>query len=498
MRRRLVILAPLALGVLPYLPVLARGYFQADDFAFVRLFHALSPGEFGRLFYSDPTPAIWGESLRELRPFVSLAYRLDFAVWGLNAFGFHLTNVLLHVLNCWLVLLLARRMLPPVAGASWLATALFAVAPCHAEAVSWINGRTDLVAAGFYLGSCLLFVLFSMGGNAGHYGASLACFAAGLFAKESLFTLPLLLTVYCMLYRPRPRLVMLAPFWILVGGSMLLRRLLFGGVLGPHTTTLPEFLSRQRFYLESLLFPAQEWLLVSRVALVLLMAAGTAFAWRYRRSLFFVGPLWYLVTAVPLIVTYRSTRHLYIASAGISMGLGLMVAALPRARAAVACFWLAVYGVAVADLARQWGDAGAMSRKLLEGIETLSVQIPPGSTVLLPGAGYWPAYVWEWAVPHTLEPPFSGLYSRFRFVEHPELSCCPGWEKARQPALAAAMSAGAFLIRWDAARGEPVVEGVSAERLRGLWETTAGGGFGSSPLTVEQGRRFLGRLRDPP
>ncbi len=496
MKRLWVGLAPLALGILPYVPVLAEGYFQADDFAFVRLFHDLSPQGFLRLFAADPTPLVWGEALRELRPFVYLSYRVDFGVWGLNAFGFHLTNVLIHALNCWLVLLLARRVLPPAPGAAWLAAAFFGVAPCHVVAVSWINGRTDLISASFFLGTVVLFARFCQGGGAGSYAASLACFGAGLFAKESMLSLPLVLALYWLCYRPGRRLAYLAPYAALLGGSLLLRRLLFGGILGPHVSTVGELVLRQRFYFESLLFPPQGWLPV-RAALLALLVAGIVAAWPHRRALLFVGPLWYIPAVLPLLVTYASTKHLYIASAGFSMGLGLVVAALPRARAVVACFWLAIYGIALAGLAREWATAGSMSRRLKEGLETLSTRIPPGSTVLLPGVGYWPCYVWDWAVPHALEPPFSELYSRFRWVEHPELYCCPDWDESRQPSLAAAMTTGALVVRWDPERGEPVLEAVSAQRLRSLWNDAVGDPFGARPLTREQGMKFLGRLRDP-
>ena len=40
------------------------------------------------------------------RPLVTLSYFIDYAIWGLNAFGFHLTNLLIHTLNTFIVYLL--------------------------------------------------------------------------------------------------------------------------------------------------------------------------------------------------------------------------------------------------------------------------------------------------------------------------------------------------------------------------------------------------------
>ena len=329
------------------------------------------------------------------------------------------------------------------------------------------------------------------------YAASVACFAAGLYAKETILSLPLLQALYWLWRRPPRRLACLGPFLALAGGSLLLRSLLFGGLLGPHAHPGLEFLSRQRFYLESLFLPSQDWPYL-RAALLLLLGAGIEAAWRHWRALLFVGPLWYIAAVVPLLATYPASRHLYIASAGVSLGLGLTIAAAGRARAAVACFWLAVWGVSLGLWTRHWAAAGTMSRKLAEGVETLSAQIPPGSTVLLPGVGFGPAYVWEWAVPYALQPPFSQLHSRYRFIENPEWYCCLDWERIRQPALTAALTSGSFVIRWDQTRSELVLEAVSAQRLQTLWGQAAGQPFGAGPLTREQGLKFLGRLRHPP
>jgi len=100
------------------------------------------------------------------RPLSNLSLRLDRTVWGLDASGFHLTNVVLHGLVAALVAVLADRLwgdavrrtgadpLPRWAPGG-LAAAVFLVLPSHAEAVAWVGGRGDLLVALAALGSLL-------------------------------------------------------------------------------------------------------------------------------------------------------------------------------------------------------------------------------------------------------------------------------------------------------------------------------------------------------
>ena len=103
------------------------------------------------------------EDARELanlyyRPLVTLSYMLDYQLYGSRAGGFHLTNVLLHLLATLLVLLLARRVLGrDQLLAVGVCAAVFALHPSRAEAVSWISGRTDVMMAIFGFTSLLLY-----------------------------------------------------------------------------------------------------------------------------------------------------------------------------------------------------------------------------------------------------------------------------------------------------------------------------------------------------
>jgi Flp pilus assembly protein TadD len=82
------------------------------------------------------------------RPIAALSLRLDRALHGERAWGFHLTNVLLHAgvvaFAALLLLLLGGGRAPPF---PWFGLALFAVHPALADSVAWISGRTSMLSA---------------------------------------------------------------------------------------------------------------------------------------------------------------------------------------------------------------------------------------------------------------------------------------------------------------------------------------------------------------
>lgn len=141
-------------------------------------------------------PFRFGISGYYYRPLLMSTFILDKYLWGLHESFMHLENILLHALNVILVFLIARRIaiaekLEFVEPLAFSAALIFALHPINTEAVNWISGRTDLLAAFFVLSS-LLFLLIALSANSLMW----CLFAAGAmfvgaFAKEpAIFYLP--------------------------------------------------------------------------------------------------------------------------------------------------------------------------------------------------------------------------------------------------------------------------------------------------------------------
>ena len=83
------------------------------------------------------------------RPAFWLSLWADYGIWGPNAAGFHVTNILLHAFNAILIAVLARQLLGDTAaffiGLTWVSL------PIHTEVVAWISGRGLSLATAFIL-----------------------------------------------------------------------------------------------------------------------------------------------------------------------------------------------------------------------------------------------------------------------------------------------------------------------------------------------------------
>lgn len=137
------------------------------------------------------------------RPLMHIVYMLNYHLFGLKPWGFHLVNILFHCGVSVLVFLIIRRFLtehsvskssvyfsPP-----FIAALFFALHPIHTEAVTWIAGLPDVSFAFFYLLSLYLYMLFRDGAKR-CYLLSILSFSVAMLFKEPALTLPIILIVY--------------------------------------------------------------------------------------------------------------------------------------------------------------------------------------------------------------------------------------------------------------------------------------------------------------
>jgi len=93
------------------------------------------------------------------RPLAYLTYMLDYSIWGLNPFGYHLSSLLFHLINVTLVFYLLRLLSNNLAVAG-VVSLLFAIHPMKVEAIAWAAARVDVVYATFYLAALIAYILY--------------------------------------------------------------------------------------------------------------------------------------------------------------------------------------------------------------------------------------------------------------------------------------------------------------------------------------------------
>ncbi|MFO0602810.1 MAG: glycosyltransferase family 39 protein [Polyangiales bacterium] len=308
------------------------------------------------------------ESLSRLywRPVVTLAYALEFQLFGLSPLGYHAVNLALHLASTLLVFGLLRRRVGAGAGergdvAAGLGALVFAVHPSRPESVAWISGATDLWMTLFAL---LAERAFASDRDRRGVGAGLLV-GLGILSKEAAVVVPALLTLETLAARDDARRPKLAGLWAVVAAVLALRftvippRRLADGITAP-AETVARALASLGHYVGATLWPWRPtaqlgfrawdaaghpvfpaWSVALGAATVAGFVALAAGAWRrpsLRPWLFdacrYLAPLALVVNVVDLrLDVLAAERFLYLPLVGVAAAVarGLVAAGEQRA-----------------------------------------------------------------------------------------------------------------------------------------------------------------------
>jgi tetratricopeptide (TPR) repeat protein len=137
-------------------------------------------------------------------PLTWMSFGLNYALGGMDPWGYHLGNVLIHAMNAVVFYFIVRRLLvvagfsdgPPVLWGAAFAALVFGAHPLRAESVAWITERRDVLCGLFFLLAVLAYLISHDPGAArGARFASIGAFAAALLCKALVVTLPVALLI---------------------------------------------------------------------------------------------------------------------------------------------------------------------------------------------------------------------------------------------------------------------------------------------------------------
>lgn len=199
-----------------YLPVLQNDFVNWDDNEYVyaqRNVQAIDL-RFLKWIFTPDANTTW-------HPLTFFSLAIDYSVWGLNPFGYHLTNVIIHTINTVIVFILVVRLIEEsfsdrversnpnqqIKGSTiqfshglipaFTASLLFGIHPLHVESVAWVSERKDVLCAFFFLLTLLAYIRYaSMGAKRlKYYSISLILFVLALTSKPMAVSLPVVLLI---------------------------------------------------------------------------------------------------------------------------------------------------------------------------------------------------------------------------------------------------------------------------------------------------------------
>ncbi|MBN3039058.1 MAG: tetratricopeptide repeat protein [Candidatus Omnitrophica bacterium] len=333
------------------------------------------------------------------RPLLMISFLADYSLWGLDAQGYHLVNVILHILASlalfWLISILYK---------DWLLALftglLFGLHPVHTEAVTYISGRGNSMALLFMLLCFIFYIKYQEKKDLWACIAVPAAFVFALLSSEISLILPALLLLYHYNFRKR---IKVAEFSSLAAIALLYigARIVFFRELLPHVSSssallqrLPGFFVAISTYIKLLFLPFSLHMgyakalfdfsdpLAIRGMCIVFASVLLLLVFKKKRSSsvlsFALG--WFFLSLLPVsnlypINAYMAEHWLYLPSIGFFLILGKGLSSLYRVKygkmpaVIMLALLLIFYSVLIAKQNRFWSEPIAFYKQALKYIK---------------------------------------------------------------------------------------------------------------------------------
>ncbi len=297
----------------------------------------------------DGLRRIWFElgATQQYYPLLHSAFWVEAQLWGDNVLGYHLVNVVLHVIAACLIVTICQRL--SIKGA-WLAGAIFALHPINVESVAWISEQKNTLSLVFYLLAMFVYLRFDDAHRRRDYAIATALFICALMTKTVTASLPAALLVIFWWERGHIRLrrdvLPLLPWFVMAAASGLFTAWVERHIIGAEGSeynldALQRVLLAGRvicFYFAKIVWPVKliftypHWSVNASVVRQYLFDAGlialASCLWMIRRRtraplaglLFFGGslfPVLGFLDIYPFRYSYVADHFAYLASLGV-------------------------------------------------------------------------------------------------------------------------------------------------------------------------------------
>lgn len=308
-----------------------------------------------------------GAAATYYRPLMYVAFILEYAAFGLEPWGWHLVNVIVHAGNGIMAFLVIRALMRNLPGTSeggesnaqsnlfpMLGALVFALHPAKTEVVAWVSAVPELTFTLLVLSSLYLYVRWTELGGRWRYVSSVALFFAAPFAKETAMALPVFVVAfdYVTGRKPLRRIPAYVPYAAAGVIYLILRFLIAGG--GSGKTGMHPYLDGGQValnavalvfrYITKLVFPVNLThmhelnpvfsILEARSLAAILVAFGLPalfYLWRKKEPLLLLSYVFFLVPLLPVLYipildpNAFAERYAYLPSLGFSLFVAVVL-----------------------------------------------------------------------------------------------------------------------------------------------------------------------------
>lgn len=343
----------IAFGFAIYFNSLNCQFFWDDEFLVKDNIYIKSWSNMKSIFTKDIGSG-GGIQYSSYRPIQMFTYMIDYSLWGLNVRGYHLTNILLHIL-AGLAMFSFINLLFNNFTVSLFSSILFLVHPIHTEAVTYISGRADILAALFVYLTLILYIkaIHSKNNNLTFLGSG--AYLLAILSKEYSLILPLLLLLCHSFFKIRVKFKHFLPILTITLLYVLFRLTVLSSItpqqeLLPYTfQRLPGVFVAIANYIKLLIFPFNLHMeygyrlfgffdfraALGILAIILLLTV--AFLKARRNKLISFAIFWFFIALLPNtnlypINAYMAEHWLYMPSLGFFLGIAYGINYLYRIR----------------------------------------------------------------------------------------------------------------------------------------------------------------------
>lgn len=351
------------------LPTLSIG-FLSDEYEYIEAAHdATSDRKLANIFTAE-IGEFW-------RPTIHASFLSDYLLFDQQPAGYHFTNAMLHTISSILVSIIALQIIKLIAHKKKVqnkyfipitAGILFAIFPNHHEAVTWLAGRTDLLATTLYLATiaCWLSLLLSTDKYKTKILLTTIFTIFALGAKEIAITLPIIITVTSVIaYKKIHKSFIITSIisWLSLAIYLFARKEVLGSISGGYeqqSSIIQNFLTAEsilRLLKTPILFfqhfinkPEAAFLFTPRkiqaltivgifTALVAITYTIIAIHKKQKTTIIALCAGFFLtyISALPMFDVLKSlnsslesTRYLYLPSVGIAIAVAAVLHTLPK------------------------------------------------------------------------------------------------------------------------------------------------------------------------